>query len=217
MDRSRTPTTGGGVLLATTAVALLAACTGPTTAPAGQPTAPAATTAPPTATASATGTPAGTPAGSPTPAPEALRAALECLQGVWTMDRFALGTGDATATEGRGGDVAFGFEDGRWWLSSTGDEDVTVSIGHRESEISVAGSATGSVVVQGDGVRYTVEESEGTVAMELPEGSPEHGMPLEHLLGTMVPAGGTDLECDDDEATISSRGTSVRQVLQLRR
>lgn len=205
-----------GVLLGVAALAALTACTPGRATPV--PEAPTPTSAPSTAAPTPTASASPSARGADAAADEAgVRAGLDCLHGTWRMSSFAIEADSSVTTRGEGGDVRLGFDDGSWWLRSSDDEAVTVWIGSKEAELRLQGHAEGSVDVTADGVRYSVHDSDGRVEMELPEGSAEHGMPLGHFLATMVPTGSTTLDCDEDQATVSSGNASVNQVLVLER
>lgn len=167
--------------------------------------------------------PRSTPPVSSTPAPEnpatpaSASPVLDCLQGTWRLDSFAIEAGTVATTRGEGGGVTFGFTGDRWSLTGDEDEPMTVTMGSRTFDVVVDGSAAGTVLAGESGFRYAVEQTDGRVEVQLPPGSTSHGMPLEQFLASMVPTGGTEVDCDGDRASISSRNTSVNQVLRLTR
>lgn len=146
-----------------------------------------------------------------------VREAVDCLQGSWRMAGFAIEADSSVTTRGEGGEVELDVEDGSWRLHSDDDEALTVWVGTKQAELTLDGHAEGGVEIAPDGVHFSMHESDGRVEMELPEGMAEHGMPLGHFLAMIVPGGGTTLECDEDEATVTSGHASVNQVLQLER
>ncbi|SDE42384.1 hypothetical protein [Auraticoccus monumenti] len=209
-----------GLLLGVAALGAATACT-PGQAAGPDPVATAPASSPVTAPAPTDrGTPAATATGTRdggVVADAELQQALDCLEGSWRMASFAIEADSSVTTEGEGGDVRLEFGDGSWWLHSDDDEAVTVRVGTKEAELTLDGHAEGSVDVTAEGVRFSVQDSDGRVELELPEGMADHGMPLGHFLATIVPTGSTTLECDDDEATVSSGNTMVNQVLTLER
>ncbi|WP_114558483.1 hypothetical protein [Desertihabitans aurantiacus] len=202
--------------------ALLVGCSTPDAAGPPTPAPPSSTgSSDPQATAARAPGEAGEEEDEPSDAPTgsgtdpAVAEALDCLQGSWTMTSFAVETEDSVLSHGRGGDVEFVFGPDRWRMSDDGDRPVAVSIGRRDAQLSIDGSAEGDLETDEDGLHYEVDEAEGEVEMLLADHTTTHPVPLQHVVGTVVPSGATAVDCGADEATISSRNASVNQVLTL--
>lgn len=183
--------------MATTALILLAGCTGGGAA--GSTPTPSA---PGTADASPSIVAPSTPAGStPGSTPTTLVPGADCLPGTWRLVRF-IGLGDkATYGTGQGGDVRVTFADGRYDLVGEGKKPITVNLAGAAATLSIDGTVTGTYQPDGAEMAFTIGEATGQGTLQA--GNEKQTLPMASIGQVIAPRGTATLACPDDQLLIA--------------
>jgi hypothetical protein len=189
-------------LVASGLLIVLAGCTNDPEPPAASdPPAASASVAPSTESA----TPS-TESATPSAAESTSTDANACLRGRYQLARFvAVGASESYGT-GEGGDVRVAFDDGKYRLTGTGKDPITLTLAGQTGRMLVDGEVEGTYETNGGQATFTVGDTSGKATVNV--GDQNRSLTMDEIANVMAPRGTAVVACDVDQVLIAL--TAVR-------
>jgi hypothetical protein len=159
----------------------------------------------PAATTPATA-PAATSSATPTPTPSA----TACPSGNYTVTSFSAVGKNGTVGEGKGGDVAVEFVNGRYEVVFDKNTPIALTLSGEAGELAVDGTIEGTYQGTGADMTFTIGSVKGSAEVRY-EGM-SHTLPFDQVASQLGMDGAGSATCEGDKLTLKIGKTTFEMV-----